>query len=359
LIVLKRNVFDMSASISGALRRVVEARRNWQNRVTVTSGRERSAKPTIYFLTPDFQAPAGGIAVIYRHVDILNRAGIDAFVLHQRRGFRCNWFDNKTAIRYVDDTRVLQGDLLVVAELNANVLTKLSPGISHVVFNQNAHLTWKQGGDVARHVYLGSPDLAGVLTVSRHNTEMLSYAFPGCKIARVHLSIDPQIFRPGSGSRPKRIAYMPRRGHDDALQVLQLLKGARIPVDWEIVALSGLSHEQVADALRQCRIFMAFTRHEGFGLPAAEAMACGCYVVGNHGLGGAEFFKTEFSSTVESGDILGFARAVEQAVSNEQSEPGWCQQRGQNAAEFIRSEYSPEREVSDVVSTYTAMLKVA
>ncbi len=354
---LNRNIFGMSTSISGVLRRAVAAHRTWQSRLSISSGSERSSKPTIYFLTPDFQAPAGGIAVIYRHVDILVKAGIDAFVLHQRRGFRCSWFDNQTPIRYVEDTRVLQGDLLVVPELHADVLAKLSPGISHVLFNQNTHLTWKHGDDI-RHAYLMSPDLAGVITVSKHNAEMLRYAFSGCSIARIHLSIDPEVFHPVSGARPKRIGYMPRRGQEDAKQVLQLLGNGRIPDDWEVVALDGLSHREVADALRSCRIFMAFTRHEGFGLPAAEAMACGCYVIGNHGFGGAEFFKQEFSSAIESGDILDFARTVERAVANEDVEPGWCQERGQKAAEFILSRYSLEREAEDVVSTYAALLNV-
>ena len=45
-----------------------------------------SPRPTVYFVTPDFSEPSGGIRVMYRHTDILNSAGNKAFVLHQRRG---------------------------------------------------------------------------------------------------------------------------------------------------------------------------------------------------------------------------------------------------------------------------------
>ena len=47
-------------------------------------------------------------------------------------------------------------------------------------------------------------------------------------------------------------------------------------------------------------------------MPAAEAMACGSYVIGNHGQGGREFFLPEFSTAIEAGDTLAFARAVEE-----------------------------------------------
>src|SRR5437870_2893463 len=55
----------------------------------------------LYYRCPDSPKPFGGIRVIYRHVDILNKHGIEAFVLHDRAPFRCTWFENETAIAYV------------------------------------------------------------------------------------------------------------------------------------------------------------------------------------------------------------------------------------------------------------------
>ena len=83
--------------------------------------------------------------------------------------------------------------------------------------------------------------------------------------------------------------------------------------------MQGLTHAQVAERLRASRIYLAFTHQEGFGLPAAEAMACGNYVIGNHGQAGREFFDSAFSMPIETGNMLGFARAVEAAVENERS----------------------------------------
>jgi hypothetical protein len=45
---------------------------------------EQETVPSVYFGAPDWNVPAGGIRVVYRHVDILNEAGTPAAVLHRR-----------------------------------------------------------------------------------------------------------------------------------------------------------------------------------------------------------------------------------------------------------------------------------
>jgi hypothetical protein len=54
----------------------------------------------VYYWCPDADRPYGGVRAIYRHVDILNEHGVAAFVLHERRPFRCTWFRNGTRIAY-------------------------------------------------------------------------------------------------------------------------------------------------------------------------------------------------------------------------------------------------------------------
>ena len=46
-----------------------------------------------------------------------------------------------------------------------------------------------------------------------------------------------------------------------------------------------MQHEEVACALQDSLLFLSCGHPEGFGLPLAEAIACGCLVVGYHGLG--------------------------------------------------------------------------
>jgi hypothetical protein len=312
--------------------------------------------PTVYYCVPDYDIPAGGMRVAYRHVDILNDAGISAAVLHRRAGFRCSWFENQTRIAGSRDTVIGPEDLVVVSEVAISLLRGLDPEHRFVVFNQSGHLTWEREPQDEVDRYTNNPALAAILVVSSHSLEMMRYAAPSANVVRLHNSIDPGRFFPGA-SRPRQvISYMPRRAFEEARQVLGILHGHGVLRGWEVRPLKDLTEDQVAEGLRSTTIFLSLAYQEGFGLPAAEAMACGAYAVGFHGFGGREYFRPEFSHPVEPGDVLGLAHATAEAIERERLEPGWCQARGAAAAKFIATEYSPDREQRDVVRTYSALL---
>jgi hypothetical protein len=254
------------------------------------------------------------------------------------------------------ETVIEPEDLVVVGELAVSLIETLPRGFRFLVFNQGPQLTWKYASPERVRSYAQSPDLAGILTVSDYGVDVLRHALPGTNVVRTHNSIDRQLFYPGAGVRGRTISYMPRRGRDEVRQVLGILRGRGMLERWQIVEIDGLAERQVADRLRDSTVFLSLAHHEGFGLPAAEAMACGAYVVGFHGFGGSEYFRPEFSSAVPSGDILTFARTLERILDQDEREPGWCQARGAAAARFIAAEYSPERERADVVGVYASLL---
>ncbi len=315
--------------------------------------------PTVYFCAPDFDVPSGGVRVIYRHVDLLNQEGIPAFVLHRRADFRCTWFENETRVAGSQETVVGPDDIVVIGELAVPLLRNREPGTRFVVFNQNPHLTWQRVPEALVARYTTSPDLAAIVVVSQHSLEMVQYAAPSANAVRVHNSIDPRLFFPGTAPTERTISYMPRGGRDEAGQVLSMLRGRGLLQGWEVVPLQGMTEGEVADTLRRTTIFISFAYHEGFGLPAAEAMACGAYAVGFHGFAGREYFRPEFSTPVDPGDVVALARAVQQVMEHEADEPGWCRSRGATAAAFIAREYSRPRERDDVVGVYRSLLAPA
>jgi hypothetical protein len=77
----------------------------------------------IFYLAYD-HAVSGGERHVYDHVDLLNKAGFDAYVLHTEPGYRHTWFPNSTrAIDFrslwtVYDERL---DYLVLPEPSAAV----------------------------------------------------------------------------------------------------------------------------------------------------------------------------------------------------------------------------------------------
>ena len=355
---------------------------------------------TIYYFSPEVFEPTGGIQMMYRHVDILNQAGLEAYMLHPNPPFRCTWFENDTPIRYLsarpfvfplrqvakgmskDFSRhfsklprsalrsltdaagwkakptlsLLPGDCLAISELIWLGGFALFPGAPRVVFNQNAYLTfrdWTAGSDP----YVGE-NILGMMTVSSDSESYLRAAFSslGLPILRVHNSLDA-IFSAATETKEKLLAYMPRKNADDAHQVLSMLSLRESLRQWTVVKIEDATQEEVASVLQRAAIFLSFGHPEGFGLPALEAMGSGCVVIGYHGLGGREFFRREFSVPIEFGDIRAYVEAVESAMRKYEREPEEFKAMGKAAADFARQTYSPEREFSEVVDAWTVFLE--
>jgi Glycosyl transferases group 1 len=332
-----------------------EARLRRPPRLGLVRETDETSAPTVYYLCPDSNVPRGGIRTIYRHVDALNKAGIRAAVVHGRRGFSCSWFDHQTVVIAADSVALTRADVLVVPEFYAGNLGELPAGLPLVIFNQNAYRTF----DAVRPALGQAPALdvdrvAAMLVVSHDNAEYASYAFPGLRVERVRNSVDGQIFYPAAAAPGRRIAVMPRRRLADCRQVLGLLALRGCLDGWEIVSIDGRPERETAELLRSCAIFLSFSEQEGFGMPPAEAMACGCYVVGFSGLAGREYFDPATSTPVEEGDVLAFARAVERALRAEEGAQG-MRQRALTASARILNDYSPEGQRADLVSFYESL----
>jgi len=54
--------------------------------------------PRIYVFCPDLPKPLGGVRMLYRHIDILNSNGFEAYIVHSRPEFRIDWFEHSTRV---------------------------------------------------------------------------------------------------------------------------------------------------------------------------------------------------------------------------------------------------------------------
>jgi glycosyltransferase involved in cell wall biosynthesis len=313
-------------------------------------------EPTIYFVAPDNSDPSAGCRVIYRHVDLLHAAGVPAFALHRKRGFRYAWFDNATPTINAAKAIVGPKDLVVVPEVDVDIIVRSHPRPRHAVLDQSGYLTWSHDVNATAAHYNSSQRPAAIIATSEHIAELARFAFPHIDVRLVRLSVDSHRFAPGEANRPQRIVYMPRRGDCDADIVFGMLQTRNRLQGWEIRAVDGLREDEVAKELREARIFLAVSTREGLGFPPLEAMSSGCYVVGYHAIGGKEFMRPEFSSPVDVGNGLELARALESAITREQEQPGWLQSRGAAAAQFVRDRYTAERERTDVLFAYRDLL---
>jgi glycosyltransferase involved in cell wall biosynthesis len=340
----------------------------------------------IYYGCPDKNYPVGGIRVIYRHVDILNRNGLDAFVLHHYYPFRCTWFENTTQVahevRYPDLSRSLPArvgrrafrvpgrppqidplpalqltadDVLVVPEVMPG-LAATAPGVPKAIFNQNAYLTLAPFSlDVEpKELVYAEAVLRGAIVVSEDSRRYLETLFPGLRVRRLHYGIDPEIFA-FSPAKKRQIAYMPRKNWHDGHQVLMRLRLTGRLEGWDVVEIADRTEAETGAILRESAVFLSTGHPEGFGLPAAEAMRAGCIVVGYHGYGGREFLTEELAFPVAVGDVVAFADRMAEVLQELDSGSDALRLRAEKASRFIADTYSLEQEERDLLAIWSEL----
>ena len=151
---------------------------------------------------------------------------------------------------------------------------------------------------------------------------------------------------------------MPRKLMEDARQVILILKLRKNLKDWKFIPIENKNEKEVAQIMKESAFFLNFNRCEGFGLPAAEAMACGCYVIGYHGQGGKEYFKSEFSSIVESSDIIQYVNEIEKIAKIYDKSPNLILEKGKQASNFILSNYSMKMEEKSSIDVWRKILNI-
>ncbi len=335
-------------------------------------------------MCPEDPFPTGGIQKIYQQVDLLNRSGYEAYVVHTNEDYRYRWMANNTQLA-VPKWTIFQKLLFAInkkkqemaypgklpLKINGNEILPISkedivvlpewhcyevfPRIGDqpfVIFNQNVYLTFLGIENFKVSPYKAK-NLLGVLCVSQDNLEYLRYIFPRLNIKRIRLSVDSSRFSI-SKNKKKQIAYMPRKCPEDAVQVVEILKERGKIKDWEFVPIMKKSSDEVAAILKESAIFMSFAYEEGFSLPPLEAMMCGCLVIGYHGEGGKEYLKEPFGIPIEGGNIEHFAKAVEEhAISYDKDT--WLKQAEKNITE-LKAIYNEQNENADILVAWNDFL---
>lgn len=169
--------------------------------------------------------------------------------------------------------------------------------------------------------------------------------------------IDTDTFRPGDASpvaRRRRVCAVLERKHEPLVferlcrTYERLHDGERLPVEMVPV----LPQAELAERLRQCRVFLSLDAMEGFGLPMLEAMACGCAAVGWDSGGCGEYARSGRNALLARyGDDEALARLlrtvlVEDAVAERLSLSGM-----ETGAGFGQGRFSAawERELASVL----------
>ena len=306
---------------------------------------------TVYVLTPDLPGAVGGVRQHYRLVDTLNGAGIAAAIAHRDEGFRCRWFDNTTRVVCARQTTVTQDDLIVIPEELIGLVPSMAPGVPKIVFNQNAYTTFLWGLSAAETAAgYQHPDVWSTAVVSEDNLAYLRKVFPALRVDRIRCAIDTGMYHPRDKKR-RAVAYMPRKRKLESTEVLALLGVSRALEGWEVLPIDGVSEQAAAEMIRASSIFLSFSHREGFGLPPAEAMACGCLVVGFDGFAGKEFFG-DHAVTVPDGDVQAYFAAAADVLRSWDERAEHFARMARIGSDFVANAYSLEAHRQSVVPVF-------
>jgi glycosyltransferase involved in cell wall biosynthesis len=258
--------------------------------------------------------PTGGVQVIYRHVGMLRRHGIDAQIVHLGR-FRVDWFAHDIQPMGIDAARarMLPEDVLVVPER----IPQWANGLRcrrKLAFVQNWGLVEKTIGrrDYAEFGFTGVVCCGVWLRTWMGSRTRLP-------VWQVRNGIDLEKFTPDPQRRkPGTLLYLRRKPTWvlGGQAIRRLSPGLRQTLR-TVVLPHDLTQDGMVAAYRQADVFVALGFPEGFSLPPLEAMACGCAVVGFAGGGGLDFMTDgETALVVQDGDVAALAHALERVLTH-------------------------------------------
>lgn len=275
-----------------------------------------NVKRVIYGV-PNSDTPSGGVKVIYRHSEILNKLGVFSGVWHPNdEKFKCTWFDNN--IKNIDISQMdPANDFIILPEIWASTHVSLfkNLGFKIGIYVQNCYYTNFNLNVKNKNAICEAYEMADiVLSISQDTSKYLKDVFkiPSDKIQLQRYSVDGRLFKPQN--KGKIITYMPRKMSEHSSRVVGILNDFLPSDEWIIKAIDKMSEQKVAIELSNSIIFLAFSEFEGLPVPPVEAALSGNFVIGYHGQGGKEYWHQPNFTKIEQGDIQRFVFEVKNCI---------------------------------------------
>jgi len=242
----------------------------------------------IFYFAYAHQRPTGGQKHTYRHVDILNKYGYEAYVVHPLEGYRLTWFDNQTNVVGPSAFRKLfreSSDFIVLPEDLGSRIVQFRG--RKVIFDKNVFHGFRTlgiGAAQQRYPYLDSTVVA-VLTVSDHNRRHLQFAYPTVNCLRVFSEIDTSRFQFQPLTQKRRLIACLPKAQESLAVVFHSLRsraaaGLNNASEFQWIFLGDRSEREVSQILQESLVFVFTSVAEGLPRMPLEAMACGCIPVG-------------------------------------------------------------------------------
>ena len=260
-----------------------------------------NSRRILYVLEP-FSIPFGGVATIYRHVEILHQHGMPALVALSKAPARDFYDTNAPTLIHGGrlDKLVRAGDVVVIPEGFKSYLELLAATpAKRLMFCQNQYYL-PFGHDPSLGIDEFNVD--GVIASSDAICVFFRDVYGIVDVPLLPYAVDPELFRPADRKR-RQIAYMPRKLGTERAFIEAVFKRRyprHVKVPW--IPIQDVARSEAAKIMGESAVFLSLSHRESFGLPPLEAMACGCLVAGFHGDGGLEYMTVENGWWAGTGD---------------------------------------------------------
>jgi glycosyltransferase involved in cell wall biosynthesis len=296
----------------------------------------------IIFILEPFPFPSGGVATIYRHVEMLTRMGMAACVALPQKPKIDFYHTTAPLLIHGGSLQALQarrGDIFVVPEgFSDHVQALKQTPAKRLMFCQNQYYLPFTADAAAGIAEFG---VHGIIASSIAVQRFFSDVYRISDLPVIPYAIDPKLFR--MGDKRRQIAFMPRKLPEDASFIAAAFR-RRHPryadVPW--LQIDGMSQAEAARRLGESAVFLSLSDKESFGLPPLEAMACGCLVAGYHGDGGREYMTSQNGWWAETGDWKACADGLAHALTLFDEGGSELDERRQAATQTVEL-YSPTR----------------
>jgi hypothetical protein len=308
------------------------------------------AKKNIIFTLPALRYPCGGNIVTHSHSDAINLMQYKNFqsqILYPSQpSFSPSLFKHQSDIRRnlnLDPKK----DFVVLTEVQVlrNASKLFEAGISYAINVQNGYLMnleMKSGIGDFKMLQRAYENAAFIISMSKDTTECIELIFPACsnKIIPSFYVIDKATFKPLQ-EKQNIICYMPRKLAIHTQMFLFFL-GDKLPENWKLQAIDGVSEEEVYRILSESKIFLSFSEFEGLAMPPVMAALSGNYVIGYTGEGNKEYFHLPCFSEVECGNLKDFVQKLLSAISRFDREE---HQIDKQAIEVLANQFSKAMQI--------------
>lgn len=284
----------------------------------------------IYFVT-DNPKPSWGIGVIYHHVHELIKAGKNAFIMHQKKGFKIDWLFLTTPVLFYSEEagRLSADDTLVIPEVMMDLKDIKKIKCRKIVFIQNVFWLFVNMPEGETHKSLGFEKamyiMPHILPVIETRLDLPGYLIPPFVADYFYKNIQ-QLHK-----REKLIVVYPKFSNLDYGILVRFIKETIKKVNhpsmlgkllnlsdqWKLLELTDKSHKEVAAIMQKAAFFINLNTFEAFNTSVPEAMAAGCINICYEAFGPADFLENNKNAFVfPNNHIYPLVQKVIDLISN-------------------------------------------